>query len=285
MKLAGVVLASLLAASLIGCGDESKVTAVQPTPAAQTLEARAANAVQQLTDLLLKPWRKEIRALKEVEAAHAALLEQSRARFVDRHRLEQDLAAPFPLVLEALQLLVPVADRMYTMDQHFRTLERGFRLPAGTTAPLVQRLGTLFHRARDEAWKLVNDGLDDLRQQKEATRFQLGLAQLGHTRTEGETLLKEMLTLAQHVDAVRALAPSMEQALKVAKQRLAALRSAADAHADALEANVRAVESALPDLQLRIEATALLLCSRPGDAVEVERDLRQEISGLANSLR
>jgi hypothetical protein len=285
MTLAGVVLTSLLAASLMGCGADPKGTAVQQPPAAQALETRAANAVQQLTELLLKPWRKEIRALKEVEAAHAALLEQSRAGFVDRKRLEQDLAAPFPLVLEALQTLVPVADRMYSMDQHFRTLERGFRLPAGTTAPLVQRMGTLFYRARDEAWKLVNDGLDDLRQQKEATRFQLGLAQLGHTRAEGETLLKEMLTLAQHVDAVRALAPSMEQALKLAKQRVATLRSAANSQADALEANVRAVESALPDLQQRIEATALLLCSRPGDAVQVERDLRQEISGLANSLR
>ncbi len=272
----------LLTFSTAGCSPGTEPA----TPATEVrVEARAAAALQQLTEVLLKPWRRELRALKEVEASHATLLEHSRTGFREGATLERDLGAPFPQVLQALQLLVPVADRLYAMDQHFATLEKGFRLPAGTSSPLVLRLATLFRRARDEAWKLVNDGLDDLRQGKEATRFQLGLAQLGHTRSEGEKLLQEMLTLAQHVDSVRSLKPALDKALSAAKQRLASMRAAANPAADALEASVRAVEAALSGLLDRITTTAELLCTRPGEAATLEAELRSEITGLAASLR
>lgn len=275
----GLLLIAFLAT---GCTREQAPT---NSPSADSVEARAAASLQQLTDLLLKPWRRELRALKDLETSHATLLEHSRAGFRDRQTLERDLGAPFPQVLQALQLLVPVADRLHAMDQHFATLERGFRLPEGRSAPLVVRLGTLFRRARDEGWKLVNDGLDDIRQLKEATRFQLGVAQLGHTRTEGEKLLQEMLTLAQRVESVRALKPALDKALTDAKRRLADMRAAADLAADELESGVRAVEAALSGIHDRITTTAELLCTQPGDAAAVEAELRAEIAGLAASLR
>lgn len=279
-----ILLLSALALLLCSaCGKDETLNAVQ-VPEAIPLDGPA--ALTRLTDFLQRPWRAELRAHKDIAAAHMVLLQEQSKGFADKVRLQQLLGPPLPNVLRALEMLQPIGDRIFTLDKSFTACSAGLRVPPERPCPLRTRVETNWKRAREQAWKLVNDGLDEVRQGGDVTRLRVGVVALNDARNEAEQLATAAVTLLTSVEQVRGLVGTLEERLLSAKRRVAGLREDGDnAAADALESAARAVESALPELRVRAEACALSLACEEASAPAQSEELRTECDGLAAALR
>ncbi|MSR75089.1 MAG: hypothetical protein EXS14_06445 [Planctomycetes bacterium] len=278
---ASVLATLMLLACIPSCSDEPTAP-----PATQAVVLDAPAALMRLTNFLQRPWKKEVRAHADFAAAHSVLLQEEAAGFADKARMAQLLSPPLPAVLHALEMLEPVGDRLQSLGHTLDACLTQLRVPDGQACPLRTRIEANWKRSREQAWKLVNDGLDALRQGQEPTRFRIGFAALNQARADAEPLTTDAVKLLSAVETVRGLSNALEQRLHFSKRRVALLRQEGDETAAAtLESAVRAVESALDDFRKRAEDCAQAIACELPRSKERAQELREESDGLLAVLR